>query len=98
MKKIKTHTEKLDELYQAEHILDVDKLWSLSNENSERIKELTGKVDDNASSIDELKNQLAGVKSDIEQIKGKIKIALLLGGSAVAIIVVELILHLARVL
>lgn len=94
--KIKTHTEKLDELYQAEHILDVDKLWSLSNENSERIKELTGKVDDNASSIDELKNQLAGVKSDIEQIKGKIKIAFLLGESAVAIIVVELILHLAR--
>lgn len=96
--KIKTHIEKLDELYQAEHILDVDKLWSLSNENSERIKELKGKVDDNASSIAELKNQLAGVKSDIEQIKGKIKIAFLLGGSAVAIIVVELLLHIARVL
>ena len=85
-------------MYQAEHILDVDKLWSLSNENSERIKELKGKVDDNASSIAELKNQLAGVKSDIEQIKGKIKIAFLLGGSAVAIIVVELLLHIARVL
>lgn len=95
---IKTHTEKLDKLYQAEHILDVDKVWSLSNENSERIKELKGKVDDNASSIEELKKQLAGVTSDIEQIKGKIKIALLLGGCAVAIIVVEIILHLARVL
>lgn len=95
---IKTHTEKLDKLYQAEHILDVDKVWSLSNENSERIKELKGKVDDNASSIEELKKQLAGVTSDIEQIKGRIKIALLLGGCAVAIIVVEIILHLARVL
>lgn len=95
---IKTHTEKLDKLYQAEHILEVDKVWSLSNENSERIKELKGKVDDNASSIEELKKQLAGVTSDIEQIKGKIKIALLLGGCAVAIIVVEIILHLARVL
>lgn len=95
---IKTHTEKLDKLYQAEHILDGDKVWSLSNENSERIKELKGKVDDNASSIEELKKQLVGVKSDIEQIKGKIKIALLLGGCAVAIIVVEIILHLARVL
>lgn len=95
---IKTHTEKLDKLYQAEHILDVDKLWSLSNENSERIKELKGKVDDNASGIEELKNQLSSVTSDIEQIKGKIKIALLLGGCAVAIIVVEIILHLARVL
>ncbi len=95
---IKTHTEKLDKLYQAEHILDVDKVWSLSNENSERIKELKGKVDDNASSIEALKKQLAGVTSDIEQIKGKIKIALLLGGCAVAIIVVEIILHLARVL
>lgn len=95
---IKTHTEKLDKLYQAEHILDVDKLWSLSNENSERIKELKGKVDDNASGIEELKNQLSSVTSDIEQIKGKIKIALLLGGCAVAIIVVEIIIHLARVL
>lgn len=95
---IKTHTEKLDKLYQAEHILDVDKVWSLSNENSERIEELKGKVDDNASSIEELKKQLAGVTSDIEQIKGKIKIALLLGECAVAIIVVEIILHLARVL
>lgn len=95
---IKTHTEKLDKLYQAEHIQDVDKLWSLSIENSERIKELKGKVDDNASGIEELKNQLSSVTSDIEQIKGKIKIALLLGGCAVAIIVVEIILHLARVL
>ena len=95
---IKTHTEKLDKLYQAEHILDVDKLWNLSNENSERIKELKGKVDDNTSGIEELKNQLSSVTSDIEKIKGKIKIALLLGGCAVAIIVVEIILHLARVL
>lgn len=96
--KIKTYTEKLDELYQAEHILDVDKLWSLSQDNSERITELKGNVDDNASGIDNLKNQLAGITDDIEQIKRKIKIALLLGGSAVAICVVELVFHLARVL
>lgn len=96
--KIKTYTEKLDELYQTEHILDVDKLWSLSQDNSERITELKGNVDDNASGIDNLKNQLAGITDDIEQIKRKIKIALLLGGSAVAICVVELVFHLARVL
>lgn len=96
--KIKTYTEKLDELYQAEHILDVDKLWSLSQDNSERITELKGNVDDNASGIDNLKNQLAVITDDIEQIKRKIKIALLLGGSAVAICVVELVFHLARVL
>ena len=96
--KIKTHTEKLDELYKTEHILDIDELWSLSKDNSERITELKGKADDNASSIDDLKNQIAAITDDIEQIRRTIKIALVLGGSAVAICVVELILHLARVL
>lgn len=95
---VKSHTEKLEKLYKTEHILDVDELWKLSNDNSERITELQGRIDDNTSDIDGLKNQLSSITTDIELIKGRLKMALVLGGSAVAIFVVELILHLVRVL
>jgi len=95
---IRAHTQELEKLYQLEHTLDVDDLWSLSNENSKRITELKESVDGNSNSIDELENQLYGITTDIELIKRKLKISLFLGGSAVVVCVVELVLHLAMVL
>ena len=90
------HQSSLNQLISIKHIFDVGSLWNQSAQHTEQIGSLERNVTTNASVIEELKKQIVDERNkhedEMELMREKLKNAYYLGGGAIALAVVGIVL------